>query len=98
MGLGYRNVGDSLLVLMFRRSIRLVSAAWYTSRYAMHSYLYRMNLLSPRHAVQHDYINASSVKGPECSNDHKGSELCIITNIHPLTTPQSAQQHRSEGA
>ena len=36
--------------------------------------------------------------GPECSNDHKGSELCIIANRHPLTTPQSAQQHRSEGA
>ena len=33
--------------------LRLVSAAWYTSRYARHSYLYPMNLLSPRHVVQH---------------------------------------------
>jgi hypothetical protein len=38
--------------------LRLVSAAWYTSRYSIHSYLYRMNLLSPRHAVQHDGTNA----------------------------------------
>jgi hypothetical protein len=59
-----------------------------------------MNLLSPRHVVQHDDINASkhaqSVMWPECSNDHKGSELCIIANRHPLTTPQSAQQLNTE--
>ena len=34
--------------------------------------------------VQHGCINASrqaqSVMGPECSNDHKGSELCSIAN------------------
>jgi hypothetical protein len=24
--------------------------------------------------------------------------FCIIANRHPLTAPQSAQQHRSEGA
>ena len=33
--------------------LRLVSAAWYTFRYVRHSYLYPMNLLSPRHVVQH---------------------------------------------
>ena len=47
------------------------------------------------HVVQHEGIDASrhvqSVMGPECSNNHKGSELCIITNSHPLTTPQSTQ-------
>ena len=33
--------------------LRLVSAAWYTSKYARHSYLYPMNMLSPRHVEQH---------------------------------------------
>jgi hypothetical protein len=55
------------------------------------------------HIVQHDGIDASryeqSVMGPECPNNHKGSELCIIASSHQsLTTPQRAQQHQSEGA
>ena len=57
-----------------------------TCIYVRHSYLYHMSLLSPRHVVQHDHINASkhaqSVMGPGCSNDHKGCELCIIANRH----------------
>jgi hypothetical protein len=52
------------------------------------SYLYHKSLLLPRHVVQHKNINASrhaqNEMGPECSNDHMGSELCI------------AQQHRCE--
>ena len=41
------------------------------------------NLLSPRHVVQQDYINASttrhaqSIMWPKCSNDQRESELCI---------------------
>jgi hypothetical protein len=29
---------------------------------------------------------------PDYSNNHKGSELCIIANSHPLTIPQCSQQ------
>jgi hypothetical protein len=62
----------------------------------MNSYLYRMNLLSPKHAVQHDDIDATrhaqSVMDPARSSDHKGRELCIIANRHPLRTPRS--EHR----
>ena len=57
-----------------------------TCIYVRHSYLYHISLLSPRHVVQHDHINASrhaqSVMGPGCSNNHKGCELCIIANRH----------------
>jgi hypothetical protein len=81
-----------------RDGLPVVSATWCTSRYAMHSYLYPMNLLSPRHETCAE-CNAltrhvQSVMGTECSNN-KGSELCIIANRHPLTNPQGAQQHRS---
>jgi hypothetical protein len=61
------------------------------------SCLCRTSLFSPRarHGEQQDDINATrhaqSVMGPECSNDHKESELCIIANNrHPLTTPRNS--------
>jgi hypothetical protein len=46
--------------------------------------MYHMGLLSQKHVGQYDNINAfrhaQSVMRPECSNDHKGSVLCIIAN------------------
>ena len=45
------------------------------------SYLYTWACSHQAHVVQHESIDASrhaqSVMGPECSNNHKGSELCI---------------------
>jgi hypothetical protein len=92
--------------------LRLISAAWYTSRHAMAFVLIYMTLALPSACGITRAINASrhaqSDMGPECSNNHEGSELCIIANGHPInstecsTTPkwrgvivQSADMHVS---
>jgi hypothetical protein len=86
--------------------LHLVSAAWSRlDTWNIRIYIASWTCSAPRHTVQHyDNINASrhaqSEKGPECSNNHKGSELYIIASRHPLTTraPKSSQQHRNGGA
>ena len=73
--------------------------AWYTSTYVAALLFIHVTCSRQAHAVQHNTTNtcghAQSVIGPECSNDFKGSGLCIIAFRHLL---RSAQQHRSEGA
>ena len=68
--------------------LRLISAAWYTSTYVAALYLYTRTCSHQAHAVQHNTTNtcghAQSVIGPECSNDLKGSGLCIIAFRHLL--------------
>ena len=64
--------------------LRLVSAAWYTSRYAMTFVFVYMQLALPSACGIARAINASrhaqSVMGPECSNNH---EVAYI-NFHHL--------------
>ena len=68
--------------------LRLISAAWYTSTYVAALHLYTCSCSHQAHAVQHNTTNtcghAQSVIGPECSNDLKGSGLCIIAFRHLL--------------
>ena len=68
--------------------LRLISAAWYTSTYVAALYLYTCSCSHQAHAVQHNTTNtcghAQSVIGPECSNNLKGSGLCIIAFRHLL--------------
>ena len=66
--------------------LRLISAAWYTSRHAITFVLIYITLALPsarRHVVQHE-----SDIGPECSNNHEGSENCIIDNEHPINSTE----------
>ena len=62
---------------MFRRPIRLISAARYTSTYMALYCLNTLGACGTAHRNQHGGY-AQSVIGSECSNDLKESELCII--------------------
>ena len=68
--------------------LQLISAAWYTSTHVSAWYLYTWICSHQAHAVQHNTTDtrghAQSVIGPECSNDLKGSGLCIIAIRHLL--------------
>ena len=71
---------------------RLISAAWYMSKYVMTSVYNDIVVLYAADEVQHGNASrhAQSVIGPGCSNKHKGSEFCKWI---PLTL-----QPRSKGA
>jgi hypothetical protein len=57
------------------------------------SYWYTWHLLSQAHVVQHGPStcasrHAQNDMGLECSNNHEGSELCIIANGHPINSTE----------
>jgi hypothetical protein len=59
----YRTIAQKLHIICGHACfgvLRLVSAAWYTFRYVIDSYLYHTSLLSPRHVVQFEYTMAST--------------------------------------
>ena len=62
-----------------------------TSRHVTHPYLSTCECSHQTH-VGHGHVDiprhAQSVMGPECSNYHKGSELCNIANGHPINSAQ----------
>ena len=63
-----------------------------TSRYVTRRYLSTCECSHQTHVGQPGHVNtprhAQSVMGPECSNNHEGSELCNIASGHPINSAQ----------
>ena len=83
-------------------ALRLISSAWYTSKHAMtFVYIYRCNLLSQAHVVQYGrsaHPDMRRVSWDQSGQTTTGEVSFALLLMDTQLTPQSALQHRSEGA